>query len=101
MNTRNRDGKIARLPRFVREELNERLERSEESPQLLDWVNALPEVQEVVQNDFAGVPSQSRRSASQSVAVIKSLKRRNQPFLLCQVDGRAGKLGTDEATRCH
>jgi hypothetical protein len=54
MNTRN--GKIARLSRFVRDELNERLERSEESPQLLAWLNALPEVKEVVQNGFAGVP---------------------------------------------
>jgi len=54
MNARN--GKIARLPRSVRQELNERLERSEQSPQLLDWLNALPEVQKVVQNHFAGVP---------------------------------------------
>jgi hypothetical protein len=54
MNARN--GKIARLPRDVREELNQRLERSEQSPQLLAWLNALPEVKEVVQEDFAGVP---------------------------------------------
>ena len=54
MSTRN--GKIARLPRSVRNELNERLERSEPSPQLLDWLNALPEVQKVVKDDFAGVP---------------------------------------------
>ena len=54
MNARN--GKIARLPRSVRHELNERLERSEQSPQLLDWLNALPEARKIVQNDFAGVP---------------------------------------------
>jgi hypothetical protein len=54
MNARN--GKIARLPRSVRNELNERLERSEPSPQLLAWLNALPEVKEVVGNHFAGVP---------------------------------------------
>jgi hypothetical protein len=54
MNARN--GKIARLPREIRLELNERLERSEESPQLLQWLNALPEVQKVVQDSFAGVP---------------------------------------------
>ncbi len=51
-----RNGKIARLPRCVRNELNERLERSEQSPQLLEWLNALPEAQKVVQNDFAGLP---------------------------------------------
>ena len=54
MNARN--GKIVRLPRSVRNQLNERLERSEESPQLLEWLNALPEARKIVQNDFAGVP---------------------------------------------
>jgi len=53
MNARN--GKIARLPRSVRDELNERLECSKESPQLLHWLNALPEVKAVVKKDFAGV----------------------------------------------
>jgi hypothetical protein len=51
-----RNGKIARLPRSIRNELNERLERSEESPQLLEWLNALPEVQKVVKDHFGGVP---------------------------------------------
>jgi hypothetical protein len=54
MNARN--GKIARLPRSVRHQLNERLERSEPGPRLLAWLNALKEVKKVVQNDFAGVP---------------------------------------------
>jgi hypothetical protein len=54
MNARN--GKIARLPRSIRNELNERLDRSEESPQLLEWLNTLPEVQQVVKDHFAGVP---------------------------------------------
>ena len=51
-----RNGKIARLPRDIRDQLNQRLEQSEESPQLLAWLNALPETQKIVQNDFAGVP---------------------------------------------
>ena len=54
MNARN--GKIARLPRSIRNELNERLERSEPGPKILAWLNALPEVKKIVQNDFAGVP---------------------------------------------
>jgi hypothetical protein len=62
MNARN--GKIARLPRPVRHQLNERLERSEPGPQLLKWLNALPEVKKVVQNDFAGVPI-SKQNLSQ------------------------------------
>jgi hypothetical protein len=47
MNARN--GKIARLPRPVREELNERLERSAESPGLLQWLNGLPEVKTLLE----------------------------------------------------
>ena len=62
MKTRN--GKIARLPRLVREKLNERLERSEPGPQLLDWLNALPEVREILRRDFAGVPV-SKQNLSQ------------------------------------
>jgi hypothetical protein len=54
MNARN--GKIARLPVCVRDELNERLERSEPGPQLLAWLNRLKPVREVVQKDFAGAP---------------------------------------------
>jgi hypothetical protein len=62
MNPRN--GKIARLPRSVRNELNERLERSAPGPQLLAWLNALPEAKKIVQNDFAGVPI-SKQNLSQ------------------------------------
>jgi len=62
MKTRN--GKIARLPRPVREQLNERLERSESSSRLLPWLNALPETRELVQKEFAGVPI-SRQNLSQ------------------------------------
>jgi hypothetical protein len=54
MNARN--GKIARLPRDIRDQLNQRLEQSEQSPELLEWLNALPEVQRVVKDHFAGVP---------------------------------------------
>jgi hypothetical protein len=54
MKTRN--GKIARLPHDVREELNVRLERSERSSQLLAWLNALPAVREFVQREFGGEP---------------------------------------------
>src|SRR5208282_755512 len=54
MNPRN--GKIARLPHEIQQELNQRLELSEQGPQLLAWLNALKEVKKVVKNDFAGVP---------------------------------------------
>lgn len=61
---RTRHGKIARLPRALRLQLNQRLERSEPGPQLLAWLNALPEVQELLQQDFAGEPI-SKQNLSQ------------------------------------
>jgi hypothetical protein len=51
-----RNGKIARLPGNIRDELNTRLDLGEDGPALLDWLNAEPEVQECLKNLFQGVP---------------------------------------------
>ena len=59
-----RNGKIARLPRTVREELNQRLERAETSSTLLPWLNTLPEVQEMLRTEFDGQPV-SKQNLSQ------------------------------------
>ncbi|HWB05973.1 MAG TPA: hypothetical protein VG796_23325 [Verrucomicrobiales bacterium] len=49
-------GKIARLPRVLREELNRRLERNVPARLLVEWLNALPEVQEILTNFFNSNP---------------------------------------------
>jgi hypothetical protein len=54
MTTRN--GKIARLPRAIREELNGRLQNGESGQRLAAWLNSLPEVQAVVAKEFEGRP---------------------------------------------
>ena len=51
---RTRTGKIARLPKAVREELNRRLENGEEGKKLVEWLNGLPEVQQIVAEEFEG-----------------------------------------------
>jgi hypothetical protein len=51
-----RKGKIARLPRPLRHELNRRLADNEDGGVLLNWLNALPEVKAVLARDFAGEP---------------------------------------------
>ena len=51
----NRNGKIARLPRAIRDELNQRLQDGEDGGTLLPWLNGLPEVQAVLARHFAGV----------------------------------------------
>ena len=51
-----RNGKIARLPKPIREELNRRLSDGEEGILLVAWLNGLTEVQEVVAAEFGGRP---------------------------------------------
>jgi len=51
-----RIGKIARLPAKVREELNTKLDDGQEGPALLDWLNALPEAQTSLKENFQGAP---------------------------------------------
>lgn len=51
-----RKGKIARLPRQIRDALNLRLEDNQTGPALLDWLNSLPDVQAVLAREFDGHP---------------------------------------------
>jgi hypothetical protein len=51
-----RTGKIARLPRSVRDELNRRLDEGEPGKKLVAWLNSLPEVQAIVTAEFGGKP---------------------------------------------
>jgi hypothetical protein len=53
---RGRIGKIARLPKAIREELDRRLQDGEPHKQLADWLNSLPEVQAVMAAHFEGRP---------------------------------------------
>jgi hypothetical protein len=50
-----RNGKIARLPRETREELNRRLADNEPGGPLLAWLNALPAVPALLAREFGGV----------------------------------------------
>jgi hypothetical protein len=64
-------GKIARLPKPIRDELNQRLANGEPGDTLLAWLNALPEVQAVARQLWNGAVvtkqnlSQWRRGAHQ------------------------------------
>ncbi len=51
-----RTGKIARLPRLIRNELNQRLDNGQEGKKLVRWLNRLPEVREVMAESFGGKP---------------------------------------------
>ena len=51
-----RNGKIARLPRTLRHQLNQRLLDGEPGARLLEWLNALPQVHTILKADFQGRP---------------------------------------------
>jgi hypothetical protein len=53
---RTRRGKIARLPKEIRERLNRALEDGKEGKELLEWLNGLPEGQAVLAAEFGGAP---------------------------------------------
>ncbi|MEP6673285.1 MAG: hypothetical protein ABJF10_29310 [Chthoniobacter sp.] len=56
MSNPNRCGKIARLPKPVREEINQRLDAGATAKSLVPWLNGLPEVQAFVRAEFDGHP---------------------------------------------
>ena len=49
-------GKIARLPRVIRDQLNIRLQNGEVGRQLVGWLNGLPETAAMLQAQFGGRP---------------------------------------------
>ena len=49
-------GKIARLPRAIREELNRRMADGQMGKELLPWLNGLPKVKALLAEQFAGRP---------------------------------------------
>jgi hypothetical protein len=51
-----RNGKIARLPKVIREELNQRLDNGEQGGPLLKWLNSLPKVLALMTAEFGGKP---------------------------------------------
>jgi hypothetical protein len=51
-----RNGKIARLPQPIREQINRRLQNGEEGKQIAEWLNTLPEVRAVMEAEFDGQP---------------------------------------------
>lgn len=51
-----RTGKIARLPRQIREQLNRRLQDGELGARLVEWLNSLPDTQRVLTAEFGGRP---------------------------------------------
>ena len=52
----SRIGKIARLPHEIREQLNRRLQNGESGPDILQWVNELPQCRQMLAQKFGSRP---------------------------------------------
>lgn len=52
---RTRQGKIARLPRVIREVINHRLADGQTAAEILAWVNVQPKVRKILEQHFDGV----------------------------------------------
>ena len=51
-----RTGKIARLPEWIREEVNRGLREGTNGRELVEWLNSQRDVQEIMDAEFAGAP---------------------------------------------
>src|SRR6267378_179901 len=59
-----RTGKIARLSHDIREQLNSRFREGEPAQTILDWLNAIPSVQAVLNSQFDGHPISEQNLSS-------------------------------------
>jgi hypothetical protein len=85
----SRTGKIARLPRPIREELNVLLERSTPGRLLVAWLNSLPEVQELLRDFFEGKPVNEQNLSEWRRGGFSEWQTRNDLL------DRAGDAGLD------
>ena len=56
INSMTRNGKIARLPHPIREQINRRLQNGDEGQKIAEWLNRLPKVRTVLKAEFDGQP---------------------------------------------
>jgi hypothetical protein len=80
------NGKIARLPHHVREQVHTRLRDGQPGKQIVAWLNSIPEVQQVLDSSFAGRPISEPN-------LTRWKKRAHRDWLLEQAAlGEAGRL---------
>ena len=87
--------KIGRLPRPLQIELNRRLQRNESSTPILAWLNPLPEVQAILQTEFAGTPiNKQNLSEWRATGLAKWETRQEIISEILDVDADASELDT-------
>jgi hypothetical protein len=95
-----RNGKIARLPLGIRNALNERLQNGEMGKPLLDWLNHLPIVIEVLEEEFEGLPiNKQSLSAWRRGGYQEWLRHQESRKLVREMTEQAGELETEANER--
>lgn len=91
MKTRN--GKIARLPRTIREELNRRMADGAQAESLLNWLHAQPEVLEVLTRDFEGRPILKQNLSEWRQGGFRDWEARQERLaVMCEIEEEAAEV---------
>jgi hypothetical protein len=93
-------GKIARLPRHIRNKLSQRLDDGEGGDSLLEWLNGLPEVKKLCAQQFQSIPvSKQNLSDFKQGPHLEWVRSREACELAERLAEQADDLGgvTDEA----
>jgi len=107
-----RNGKIARLPKSIREELNRRLADGEPGKELVEWLNGLPQVRHVITSDFGGRPVREQNLSEwrqggyeewlrqqEALELVRNLSAEADDLKLAAVEPLADKLSLWLAAR--
>lgn len=83
-----RNGKIARLPRRIRDELNHKLEDGEDGREILDWLNGLYDVKEILRDRFRSQPVNKQNLSDWRHGGFRDWQRRHESnaFLRGMID---------------
>ena len=95
-----RRGKIARLPRAVREELNGRLLEGEPGNHLVNWLNEKEEVQAVLKEYFGGRSINEQNLSDWKQGGYEDWQRHQESLEVAdRVFEEAGDYGSDDGVR--
>ena len=98
---RSLNGKIARLPDAIREELNQRLFDGQGGPEILAWLNDLPAVKEILARHFGAEPIKQQNLSAWRLKGYQRWRREKQNVLSAEKLGEYACKLTRAAGSCH
>ncbi|HEX4644310.1 MAG TPA: hypothetical protein VH598_01750 [Verrucomicrobiae bacterium] len=94
----SRIGKIARLPRDLRDQLNHRLQDGENGVTLIEWLNAQPKVRAALKKDFEGRPISEQNLSDWKQGGYRDWERHEETRAMVRdLAERSGDLELDSA----